>query len=72
MAQRTYKLRSVSNTAQDKERGWKQHSLGVPQEVGRRMAGRTFVCQITDQGLLYTPVEAQDELPDWVDDGAER
>lgn len=59
-----YKLRRTKMTAAG---NYYQHALTVPQSVGEKMAGRQFVCQITDEGLLYTPVEAQDELPDWTD-----
>lgn len=39
-----------------RNQGDKAYSLGVPREVGEKIAGRSFLFNLTDDGILFTPV----------------
>lgn len=46
-----YKVRRVAENA---------YALGLPREVGEQLYGRVFAIEITDQGILFTPMGETD------------
>jgi hypothetical protein len=71
---RAYKIRAYIN-GRSKKNGneYKNYSLTVPFEIAEALPDEmTFVPRMTDDGLLYEPVQqskAKVELPEWAKNG---
>jgi hypothetical protein len=56
-------------------KGYLQCVLGVPVEYARLLKdGQKFICRLTEDGVLYSPIDATDvdPIPSWVKSGVEK
>ena len=48
--------------------GLSSYAITIPREIGEKIHGRLFHFRLTDEGLVYTPVEGEESdlvLPEW-------
>jgi hypothetical protein len=68
---RGYKIRSYTSGHSKDGSEYKNFALTVPNDIAERVPnGMTFVPRMTNEGLLYEPVDqAQPHLPAWARTG---
>ena len=68
---RGYKIRSYTNGKAKDGTQYTNYALTVPNEIAEAVPnGMTFVPRMTDDGLLYEPVDqAKPNLPAWAKNG---
>ena len=72
-SQKSYKMRKGATGPSRKGKTKSEHYvLTVPVEIGDMLCGRSFTCELTNDGILYRPAEKVAPYtlptPEWVND----
>lgn len=69
MSAKTYTTQGIYQVRKNGPDGAAYYTIGIPRSFGEQIAGKRFKFTMTDQGLLFVPVDEQGtptvELPEW-------